>query len=302
MSSPLNWPEDPVLLARIAADVNQPRSRRDEALHRFDRVVRDVAGAMPRRFPVEIVDAAANRLLLRVANNPNGWLDRFQPGQPQFRNALVRILRCRCIDELRTQRAQRIIPEDHDEPEPQPEDESSVGEDVLRGAVRDILDEIAWAPEPRRNAIDYFAVLLLHLRLSLAGRGRSSWRRLARNGLLAHRSFAEFVAWCLEWRPEEAGRRFRPELPPLGELWSVLTPALELPPHLVTAETVCCTLTEHLRPPAAVALDQWRKWLQRARDTAREEMGEEQWREYFAVWLPPLTGSPPRQTRGDFTP
>lgn len=148
---------------------------------------------------------------------------------------------------------------------------------VAFARLRNALDHHTWPPS---RAIDYFAVLLVRLRVEIALLYRAV-RPLCPAG-----EIADSVACWLPWRPDEQSRVFRPDLPTLADLWSRLAPRLD---H-VSGLGIVLDALDTRSGESPVPYNTLIQWFHRAHHFARTQLGEEAWREHgFAHLLRPST-------------
>lgn len=153
------------------------------------------------------------------------------------------------------------------------------------GQIRRTLDRIAWDPEGA-GRVDYYAVLLLHLRMALA----AQVDRCSRNdGEIPLPGRSKLLEWCLPWREDEKRRRFRPEEPSLKWIWTKLADAIDAGEG-TDLVPVLLDVIENQGAARATA-DWWNQRTKRARDEARTRIGEEEWNRRFARWVPSRTRS-----------
>jgi hypothetical protein len=140
--------------------------------------------------------------------------------------------------------------------------------------MRDDLDVCAWPPS---RAVDYYAVLLVLLRVEIAAVYRTLWP-VSPPGDVADRA-----AVALPWRMAEEDRAFRPGLPNLAELWHRLAPRLDQNTGL---QVVLEALTDPPPSGPLVSYTALGQWAHRAREMAQERLGPVAWREHgFACLL-----------------
>jgi DNA-directed RNA polymerase specialized sigma24 family protein len=134
------------------------------------------------------------------------------------------------------------------------------------GDLRAVLDDHAWQPS---RHVDYYAVLLLMLRLELADLYRSTFGERP-PGEVAER----VVAW-LPWHTHETGRCCRPGLPTLAAMWSVLAPQLgeRLEGLHAVVEIVNCM--NGMAGGTRLTYATLAQWTFRARKEAQERFGED---------------------------
>lgn len=150
-------------------------------------------------------------------------------------------------------------------------------------AFRQVLDGIAWRCE--KKDIDYFAVLLLNLRLKIAA-------RVFDVGFASPDEPAKYVASLLPWHPDEEQRLLSKSLPTLGQVWQALASDMNKPP---TSKSLCVVVNQlAAEQGCSASLNDgcWRKWCERAREEAEKRTNPEQWQQYFESWLP-------QRARGD---
>jgi DNA-directed RNA polymerase specialized sigma24 family protein len=139
--------------------------------------------------------------------------------------------------------------------------------------MRTHLDHCAWPPS---RAVDYYAVLLVFLRVAMA----AFCRRFGMGEISGEA--AEHAATWLPWHQAEELRRFRVELLCLSQLWHRLAPRLDQKPGL---QAVLDILNSPTPPRGPVIYNTLVQWCHRARKIAQERLGPEAWNHGFARLL-----------------
>jgi DNA-directed RNA polymerase specialized sigma24 family protein len=272
-------PED---LVAVALDHHLPDEERNAALAALEPIVREVATQCSRRL---IADEQVRRDLVELSFGfVQERLEQYDPAQGPLRPWLQGVLTHFGQDLRRRwlRHARRHAPLLTPEPEqsspqrPSLEELTAVLEEGF-ARMREDLDRCAWPPA---RAVDYYAVLLAHLRLEMV----ASCHRAG--AAQAPGEAARRAAGWLPWRAEEEVRRFRAGLPRLDELWRRLSPRLDGCYRLDL-------LLEALNDPPPgppVVYSTLAQWCYRARRTARERLGLEAWAEHGFARL--LHGSP----------
>lgn len=129
--------------------------------------------------------------------------------------------------------------------------------------LREGLDCVAWPPA---RQVDYFAVLLVFCRVELV-------RLACRNRVCPPEEVARQVADWLPWHRQEEARSFRPGLPTLEALWGRLAPALGGNAGLGLVHSVL----NGMGPARPVSYQSLAGWSFRAREQARDLLGDEDW-------------------------
>jgi hypothetical protein len=240
-------------------------------------LIRSQARRAARRF-----SPAVARDLLEEAESYIGWkifLRKLDPRHSQFPAAVSKALLRRAVD-LHRRRAKQPMPLLGDQPVPSPagEPDETGGYIGKLEEARLVLDRIRWRPAAP-GGVDLFAVLLLHLRLSLAA---AFGRVQADNHDQPLSHMPDFVAWCLAWREDEEGLRIAPGLALLRDAWAALEPDLATPPHRLPVTSVC----RALGASDGLKTSRWDQWTCRARQQAKDRMGAQAWDDLFARWLP----------------
>ena len=252
----------------------------------FVPIVNRLVERVSRRFPAPIGQRLAEEAVSRIYQR----LGQFCASRGCFARWCYRLLYNRALDLLRWHRRSRTrllslealshLPDPIAVQSPEAEQRTEAILADLR-SVRRLLDDISWGT-PSQGEVDYFAVLLLHLRLAMAGR---LGQTLTGDELQPAGGVAGFLAHVLPWSRAEEGLRCRRGLPPLADVWEALRPEVDRLPCRVSGEDLCRTLSR-LQPggPALNPLT-WHQWCQRARKAALRRMGPEAWDRYFAPWL-----------------
>lgn len=140
----------------------------------------------------------------------------------------------------------------------------------LRGAL-DAAARHSSGRKRSRGAVDFYAVLLIHIRLALWARMVAS--EYASDPGLFGPGPVDVVEDLVPWHPADRRRRIRPELPTVEEIWDQAASALkqqEIPAPL-TAEALCDMLHSHC-PAVHVKPNTWQQWVSRARTRFVAEM------------------------------
>jgi hypothetical protein len=150
-------------------------------------------------------------------------------------------------------------------------------------SVRQILDQIAWAPSPARR-IDYYAVLLVQIRWAFFERLHGN---LPSSDLVAFgvKTWSRLIESCLPWNAAEGGRRFKTGWPTLADMWAAMSGQIEQVESLAFEEFH--SILGALSPEtASLTPDLWRHWVKRAKDAAREKIDPSDWDRLFRRLLP----------------
>jgi hypothetical protein len=145
------------------------------------------------------------------------------------------------------------------------------------------------------NGVDYFAVLLLHLRLAVAAKLSE---HIAERGQELPDAVSYLLARYVPWRGDEEDLRLKAEWPTLREVWSSLEEVLDRPPYRVSTAALCDVLTGLLGAGVAVTPDLWYQWLKRAKGMAKDRINPDDWDTFFAAWLPDRPPRPGEQAPG----
>jgi hypothetical protein len=165
------------------------------------------------------------------------------------------------------------------------QNKTEAAEEMLE-QVRSALDRLRQQDKetaPARDGgheIDYYAVLLLHLRLVLASRAS---RVLKAERLAVEGGLADFVSRRLPWRPGEEKRRFRGGNPTLDELWKALVADIDGHRCRRINDRLCQVLSD--LGGEVVSKQRWATWCQRARDWACRVLETSRWEHVFGSWL-----------------
>jgi DNA-directed RNA polymerase specialized sigma24 family protein len=277
-------PED---LVAQALDPGVSTEDRSAALAALESFVRVVAGQCARRLIAD--EQVRQDLIDQSFGFVEERLHQYDPGQGPFRPWLNAVLTHFGRDlRRRWQRhARRYRPLPAREPGQADRPGGSV-EEALAGLaegfalMRADLDACPW---PAGRAVDYYAVLLVFLRVEMV----ASYRRAGAEPVPG--DAADRAAEWLPWRAAEEARCFRAGLPPLAELWRRLASRLDGP---VGLQVVLDTLNDP--PPACglVGYNTLAQWCFRARTLARDQLGPEAWQEHgFARLLCPCHAEAP---------
>ncbi len=263
-------------LACLVADTTQPQDVRDQALQRLLPVIERLARQVAAKFRGSLLDdlVAESKSLV--------WskIQQFDPQRGRFEDWCRTVLNHWAIDRWRRISMCPVQPAAGGQ-EAHPaltaaasDDHEDASEQVmkLRTELREVLNRIAWPPS---RAVDYFAVLLLQLRLAAV--------RCLSQEPLSHdpawrADLAGLVEWLLPWAPDERSRCLKPDWPSLGELWVTISQRISDPTVKIEADLICRGAAS--LPPHTTRLtpDVWNQWVHRAKDQARKQVQD------AAVW------------------
>jgi hypothetical protein len=152
----------------------------------------------------------------------------------------------------------------------------------LRSCLDDLCKYGKEAADTRDGGeeIDYYGVLVLHLRLVLACRAS---RVLKAERIDIEGGLVDFISRRLPWRSDEERRRFRDSDPTLGELWNALAGDIDCQPCRGINDRLCRLLSD--LGGEVVSKQRWATWCQRARDWACRVLGPTRWERVFGSWL-----------------
>lgn len=276
---------DASALACLVADTRQRPDARDRGLQQLRPVIESIARRVSAGFRGnwhhDLVAESCAIIWLQ--------LPRFDPARGRFEDWCRVVLYRYALDVWRKSRRGPVRPavggdEVHAMLEAIADDDArDASEDALARCreARRVLDRIAWPP-PR--AVDYFAVLLLQLRVAAARyltQGALSQDAAWRADLPLH------VEWLLPWHPAEQQRPLKRDWPPLATCWESVRAALATPAARIDADALCRTIAACLPPAAQLTPDVWNQWVHRAKDQARTRVQDEAvWARCFARLLP----------------
>lgn len=272
-------------LASLVADRNQPEERRHRALERLVPLIEENAWQTAARFPEWL------RNDLREESRTIVWLrvHQFDPSLGRFEDWCRVVLHNYGVDLLRKSRKGLVRPATGGQaastavclPATTAPEETS--DQVMQRCreLRAVLDSITWLP-PR--GVNYFAVLLVQLRLSMI-------RRLIPNNaaqeISSEGQIPDLVEWLLPWHPHEEQASFKSGWPSLSQLWSALRSLAGHPGSAMGAPVLCQTLDRLLPPWVRLTPDLWHHWVHRAKDNARCRLQDESiWIRCFGRLLP----------------
>jgi RNA polymerase sigma-70 factor (ECF subfamily) len=279
-------PDDPTELARIIADDCTSDDRRNQALGKLAPLIRRLAKAVDRRYGgnlgFEFIEGALGHYWARRKS--------FDPKKGTFRSWFWRVLRNRRIDFLRKRQRDRVrqASEARLDNEPDPAETSGQAREAAEAALatlakdrRSLLDRMSWTPESEKTQVDFFAVLLLKLRLATAD-GISG---VLEDGEEPPDEMANLMAENWPWRKTEEGLRFKLSWPTLRKIWASLRADLNRPPYCVSIAALCEMQTKLLDGTLIVTRDLWYQWVKRAKKTAKCKIDPEDWEKFFSVWF-----------------
>jgi len=278
-------PEDAGELACLCLDLGQPEDRRDRALQKLlppiTRLARRVAAGFPRSFREEFVAQAESVVWERLRH--------FDPAKGRFEDWCRTVLYHHNVDELRRASAGVVLAAPGgDDPRAVQRVELNAGADAdsdqlldLLRELRRVLDRLSWQPA---RGVDYFAVLLLQLRLVVA-------RILVAQTGGAEPEHAvplrELVEWSLPWREEEAAACMKPGWPTLQASWDALCRILKGAHRRIETRMLCDAVCPQLPDARRLSPDVWNHWVNRAKRKARQRLRDpETWERLLGRLLP----------------
>lgn len=278
MSACAPLPDDPTELALLIQDDTVRDDVKNCALNTLNQsVIQPLARKLS---PDEEFSAEALSFVwIKLAHEK-----KFDPNKGSFNSWCQVILRNRYKDfRRRTRRLPNLAEEEEDAIPDSSDSDCAYGEELQR-RIRELREELDHLASVFRapQQVDYFAVLLLQLRLVMA-------RMLRLHDLLSESSLgppSDLIAWALPWRPGEASRSIRPVWASLGEVWEALREELDRPPYCIEAPGLCDILSRHTDGKALITADVWNQWVRRAKQQARSRVDPETWEQVFARFLP----------------
>ncbi len=288
---------DPTDDALRACDESLQQHERDEAWKRLIPVIEEIAGHVARTYGMSrIVKVSGPRAGEPVERHGTSELEqeavshvfgklstfRAQDGQkPNFRAWCRVILKHLAVDILRRGKKERPVvfgdpkteatPATVDEPPAPPPEANEETEERLRRAsrLREVLDLLSSRmPPPSDGRVDYFAVLLLRLRLNVARVAVHSGKK----------DDLDLVAeWLIPWHEHERERRFKDGYPSLAAVWDALAREFAAAPPPWEAGRLC-EIINGLGPRTPLSNDMWNQWTNRginAVKKAAEGLAEE---------------------------
>jgi DNA-directed RNA polymerase specialized sigma24 family protein len=276
--APIHFP--PETLAAIVADPSLPLRQREPAGIQLADIVRQEATQCARflradpQLRQDLVDRSWEHVEPRV--------QLFRSHQGSFL-AWVRTVLVRLGHDLRRERQRnellinRLRQRARTRSDPLTHLEAMAQLNEAFGVLRQDLDRVAWAP---RGAVDYFAILLVHLRVEIA-----TCYQLLRGPCPPGEVVSQVVSW-LPWRVEEEQRSFRPGYPALVQVWQRLTPRLD---HAGGLAVISDALADP-PPGRPLSYNTLAQWVHRSRQLAHHRMGEHCWHHHgFSGILAPAT-------------
>jgi hypothetical protein len=287
LSTANEFTEDPTELARIVIDPARLASQRENAWNRLVPVIRRVAEEKA-GFCREAVENAVGCIWEMLDPGASGGQGKYDPTRGNFVNWCAVVIYRHALD-LQRQEKRRpavLLPAECEEKgaggrrDPAVEREAHV-ETLLerKERLRGALDRIGPSFGSTAHGTDYFAVLLLKLRLAMAKQVVPADVLEAVGG-----HFADFLAWCLPWIGAEPGRCFRAGWPTLAAIWTDIGKRLEQPPHALDGAALCERLSCLLG--VVITPDVWNHWVKSAKNKAQSCLAAEEWQSLFAPFFP----------------
>ncbi len=295
MSNTQELSQDTTALAQIVIDPVHPAEVRAQAWGKLIPTIEAIARQATRPHP-ESADDAVGAIWELLDPSACGGKNPYDPTNGSFCAWCRVVLYRRALD-----RARRRGPLGGAAlPIPEVEDPAGMAEEWAallmerRERLRESLDRLSSPLEPTRG-VDYFAVLLVQLRLAMA---RRAGPVLEAECPARPPRAADFIAWCVPWTRDEHSRSFKPGWPQLCVVWGKLEDRFDRPPFWVAAGELCACIDG---TGAVLTPDLWNHWVTRAKVLAREVLGAEAWIALFADFLPDRPVRP-RDSEGGSTP
>lgn len=199
-------------------------------------------------------------------------LPKFDPKRGCFQGWSRMVLHSLGCNLRRTQVSRREFAQEKEKSEALLHGNASGAEEAIKrlgdyfGGLRAALDSHAWPPS---RQIDYYAVLLLQLRLELADLYRATC------GERPSGEVGERVVVWLPWHSHEDSRRCRRGLPTLADMWSALAPRLGERLGGLQEVVEIVNGLNGMTGGTRLTYDTLAQWTFRARKEARERFGED---------------------------
>jgi len=270
-------------LAALVADLDQPEGRRSQALARLVPTIESnacqVATRFRRHLQEDLVGESVTVIWMRIGQ--------YSRAAGRFEDWCRTVLYHYAVDLWRKAKSGPVRPAvGGDEPSAALELAAAVedhSDEVIERCreLRAVLDRLAWSP-PR--GVNYFAVLLLHLRLVMARH-------------LTHAPLNEDPAWrgelpdlvesLLPWSAEEAESRFKHDWPPLRQIWEGACKLLRERTLTIEVSRPCDVVERWLPASSQLTPELWNQWVHRAKDRAKHRLQDEAaWSRCFSRLLP----------------
>ncbi len=157
---------------------------------------------------------------------------------------------------------------------------------TLMVRVRELEQLIARIrPQSQSGRVNYFAVYLFHLRLTIA-------KRLVNSSVAPSKlkkSLSEIVETLVPWHAEDNALRFLPEFPPIYEIWDQMRTEIDNPGRDITVQTVirAVHVLNHDKTEGILTPSRWYAWVKRSRFKMMEAAGESEWKRVMQPWFIP---------------
>ncbi|MCS6849723.1 MAG: hypothetical protein NZ700_00970 [Gemmataceae bacterium] len=279
MLPPQGLPADPTGLARIVIDPNQPKKTRDEAWNVLIPTIEKIAESTIRcKFPGAkeghshwaAVQDAVSLIWQKLDPVASGGQPKYDPAKGRFQSWAKRVIHNHLITLCRQTKPSKAAKTDDELEEHVPEPPNTREEDVDIWDKRweellKLLNRLGVDMKPTSQGTDYFAVLLLRLRLALAERIEEKQVK----ELQWHEySFSDFLERLLPWSDADTERRFQSDWPTLREIWQDIKECFDQPPFSLDGRGLCQRLSALRGSP--VAPDLWHQWVRRAKTQAQK--------------------------------
>lgn len=147
--------------------------------------------------------------------------------------------------------------------------------------LRRALDEIRWQDKTR---VTYWAVLLFQLRYRALVGTRAALGKDTE--LWEPDELVELAERLVRWKDDEEELEFRREWPRILATWLELCHQARASRGALDANDICRTVDELRGVPRGLNRATWYKWVNRAKDRARERLAPRSWKEHFETLLP----------------
>lgn len=271
-------------IAVLADPGSHSQEERDRAMEALLPAIREVAcgaaSCFGPRWQQELVDVAPLIMWAKMTQ--------FNPHRGTFRswcwitlrNAFSDIVRMSARAEAAAVKCGEALIRHKDAPADWQSELRKCNERLIR--TREILDRVACRPD-EAHEVHLYAVFLMRLRQGMT----VLVSKQLGDAVQPRYSLSKFIEdRFLVWQAWEQAERFKPDWPSLLEIWNVLRPTVDTPPHRVEARDVCERVAALTHDRRRLSPSCWNRWVNRAKACARARIDPQEWDDLFAPLLP----------------
>lgn len=258
-------------------DQQTPPHEREHAWRELTRFITVRAGLVGRQFSPSVARTLEDDAVSFVYQR----LPAFQSERGAF-DSWVQVLLTNLGRDLRRKHRLDIADSRNDNTKPDDAENSDARADYSAriAELRQALNRLGSVAEVAPNGNDYFAILLLELRLRMARRIAAS----VRAGMEMSASASSVIeTFALPWLPSESARRCRLAWETLETVWEAIRGALDRPPYWLGGHSMMELLAARFPNHQPVSEQQWGQWLHKTKTWLQKRATEADAATIFAV-------------------